>query len=303
MTMKRTVTTAVLGRVPKLLGSDVELGNFLLGTGHTDTAEAAARLLLHAIKGVSAERRPPAYGAWGTYGAHESSPPSAFVNPEEWGRRYLPEMGGAAYLDLGHAEMCTPEVTSAGDFVAARHALLRVAQRAQAAVNATLPAGRKLEVLANNSDGLSHSFGSHTSVLLTRRAWENLFERRLHHLLYLAAFQVSSIVFSGSGKVGAENGAPAVDFQLTARGDFFQQLLGVQTTYRRPIVNARDEALSGSSAWGAAPRHLFRQPFVRRVHALDGGRDPDRARHDRGRAHRPRIDARRAARGARAVGP
>jgi proteasome accessory factor A len=102
-----------------------------------------------------------------------------------------------------------------------------------------------IRVLVNNSDGDGHSYGSHLNFLVTRRSWDNIFDRRLHHLLYLAAFQVSSIVFTGQGKVGSENGAPAVDFQLSQRADFFERLVGVQTTYLRPIVNSRDEPLCG----------------------------------------------------------
>jgi proteasome accessory factor A len=46
--------------------------------------------------------------------------------------------------------------------------------------------------------------------------------------------------------VGSENGQPSVPYQLTQRGDFFECLLGVQTTHHRPLVNARDESLCGT---------------------------------------------------------
>ena len=75
----------------------------------------------------------------------------------------------------------------------------------------------------------------------------------MHYLLYLASFQVSAIAITGQGKVGAENGAPATNFQLAQRADFFESLIGEQTTYHRPIVNARDEALCGSEASGRPP--------------------------------------------------
>jgi len=98
----------------------------------------------------------------------------------------------------------------------------------------------------NNSDGHANTYGSHLNFLVTRRAWENIFNRKLQYQLFLAAGQVSSIVFTGQGKVGAENGAPEVPFQLAQRADFFETLTGVQTTYERPIVNARDESLCGA---------------------------------------------------------
>jgi proteasome accessory factor A len=48
-------------------------------------------------------------------------------------------------------------------------------------------------------------------------------------------------VFTGAGKVGAENGRPPVDYQLTQRADFFEEEVGLETTLKRPIINTRDE--------------------------------------------------------------
>ena len=136
---------------------------------------------------------------------------------------------------------------------------LRIAQRAQTAANEKLPAGQKYQVLINNSDGQGHSYGSHLDFLVTRKAWDAIFHRKLHPLLFLAAFQASSIVYTGQGKVGAENGRFPVNFQLTQRADFMETLVGVQTTYCRPVINSRDEALCGRSAIaGHAPKDLAR---------------------------------------------
>jgi proteasome accessory factor A len=83
-------------------------------------------------------------------------------------------------------------------------------------------------------------------------------------MLFLAAYQVSSIVITGQGKAGAEDGMPAVEYQLSQRADFFACLVGEQTTFNRPIVNSRDEALCGS--WRSR-------------------RDPDSAAHRLARLH------------------
>src|SRR5262249_60755030 len=48
-------------------------------------------------------------------------------------------------------------------------------------------------------------------------------------------------VFTGGGKVGSENGAAPVDYQLSQRADFFEEEVGLETTLKRPIVNTRDE--------------------------------------------------------------
>jgi proteasome accessory factor A len=83
------------------------------------------------------------------------------------------------------------------------------------------------------------------SCLIGRRTFENIFWRKPHYLQFLASLQVSSILLTGQGKVGSENGQPYTPFQLSARADFFETLQGVQTTFNRPIVNARDEPLCG----------------------------------------------------------
>jgi proteasome accessory factor A len=238
--------TLEISAVPKLCGADVELGNFILGLEHRlGSGAMASRALLREIEGYPGERLrggfPPALAS----GARLAS-----FGRRDWGRKFLSTNGGCVYIDSDHLELCLPEVLSAYDHVAAWHAMLRVARGAQAAANQKLPEGQKIQVLVNNSDGLGNSYGSHLNFLVTRSAWENLFERKLHQLLFLAAYQVSSIVFTGQGKVGSENGAPHADFQLSQRADFFETIAGIQTTYARPLVNSRDEALCGSRAKG-----------------------------------------------------
>jgi proteasome accessory factor A len=222
-----------LSLLPKLCGADIELGNFVLGLERPNgTGELASRALLREIHARYAQ-------------SDSLEPFHRSYNPQDWGRKFLSSNGGCAYIDLDHLELCIPEVISAYDHVAAWHAMLRIARGALQAANARLRDGLSIQVLVNNSDGRGNAYGSHLNFLVGRRAWDNLFERKVHHLLYLAAFQVSSIVFTGQGKVGAENGAPPVAFQLSQRADFFETLTGTQTTFRRPIVNARDEPLCG----------------------------------------------------------
>jgi len=242
--------------LPKLCGADIEVGNFILGSNRQGgTGGEAARALLREIEGVPRDERKTA-GHTRDYDSHYGGSDYSYgryyggsygYDSQDWGRKFLKSNGGCVYIDLDHLELCLPEVVSAHDWVACWHAMLRIARRAMMDANEGLGDGRKIQVLINNSDGLGHSYGSHLDFLVTRRAWDNLFHRKLHQLLYLASFQVSSIVFTGQGKVGAENGTPAVGFQLSQRADFFETLTGSQTTSNRPIVNSRDEALCGRS--------------------------------------------------------
>jgi proteasome accessory factor A len=256
-------------RVPKLCGADVELGNFVLGRDESrGTGAAASRALLRKIEGVSAAAPSWGYG-WGTgwsQGGSAGSGAGYWYSSQDWGRKYLPSNGGCIYIDLDHIELCIPEVLSAWDHVAASHAMLRIARKAQVLANDEMPEGQSIQVLVNNSDGLSHSYGSHLNFLITRETWDNLFVRKLHQLLFLASYQVSSIVFAGQGKVGSENGRPATPYQLSQRADFVEMLMGSHTTYSRPIVNSRDEALCGGSSWRASD--TWRDLGLARLHCI-----------------------------------
>jgi Pup amidohydrolase len=248
--------------LPKLCGADIELGNFVLGmTSDRGTGFAASRLLLGEIDGLPrvekfrgepcdcavCRRARQSFRPGGRNGRSSQADNRGGVNPQDWGRKYLASNGGCAYIDLDHLELCLPEVLSAYDHLACWHGMLRIARRALDSANEKMPAGMKIQVLVNNSDGLGNSYGSHLDFLITRRAWDNIFRRKIHYMLYLAAFQASSIVFTGQGKVGSENGTPDVPFQLSARADFFERLVGAQTTHNRPIVNSRDEPLCGTA--------------------------------------------------------
>jgi proteasome accessory factor A len=104
--------------------------------------------------------------------------------------------------------------------------------------NERLPQGVRIDLYKNNSDGKGNSYGCHENYLIDR------------HLPFakLAAFItthfVTRQVFCGSGKVGHETPTGVTDqsgFQISQRADFFEELVGLETTMKRPIVNTRDE--------------------------------------------------------------
>lgn len=220
--------------VAKMTGADVELGNFVAGvTSPEGTGREAAVALLDAVARTAGGRGP-------------GEPGPLRDGNQDWGRRFLGANGGCAYIDLDHLELCLPETRSAFDHLTAWHAMLRLTQAALREVNAGRLA-HPIRVLVNNSDGHGHAYGGHVSLMMGRPAWRDLLERRLHHLAFLAAHHASSLVLTGQGKVGSENGAPPARYQLSQRADFLEVLLGPQTTWHRPLVNTRDEPLAG--AW------------------------------------------------------
>jgi len=238
-------------RLPKILGADFEVGNFITGLpGGGDSGRAASSALLTEIEGFPRVERRHASSCncvacvakWGfAYGGVTTEP---VYDPQDRGRRFA-GTGHCFYIDLDHLEFCLPEVRSARDFVAAKRAALARVRRALRSANAGLPAGQRLVVLLNNSDGQGHSYGSHYNFLVTRSCWDRIFGRRLQHLLWLAAYQASAAVLFGAGKVGSENGVARARYSLSGRADFLEVLLGTQTTWQRPICNARDEPLCG----------------------------------------------------------
>ena len=98
-----------------------------------------------------------------------------------------------------------------------------------------LDPGQEVVVYKNNSDGKGNSYGTHENYLVDRAV---PFASLVRHLL---PWFVTRQVFTGAGKIGSENGAGSVDFQISQRADFFEEEVGLETTLKRPIVNTRDE--------------------------------------------------------------
>ena len=55
---------------------------------------------------------------------------------------------------------------------------------------------------------------------------------------------VTRTLYTGSGKMGTETAAldrDSVQYQISQRAEFFEEVVGLETTLKRPIVNTRDE--------------------------------------------------------------
>lgn len=254
--------------LPKLSGADLEFANFYTGVDAAGgTSFEASRALLREINGLLSSRPAAAANSASSDRTVASKVEDLVVEglSQDWGRKFLTN-GSCFYIDLNHLEGCLPETLAARDHLAATHALYRIAHRARLAAQARLPEGQRLHLLATNSDGQGNSFGSHLDFLIARAAWEDLFHRKLHYQGFLAAYQASSILFTGLGKVGSENRAPRARFQLSQRADFLEVLTGLQTTHRRPILNTRDEPLCG--LWRRGERAHPATLYMARLHVI-----------------------------------
>lgn len=148
--------------------------------------------------------------------------------------------GARLYNDHGHPELSTAEQF---DPVAAVWADLDgesdVWSAALAFADGDVTA---LNVYKNNTDFHGASYGSHESYLVPRSV---PFDRLQSLMLPIL---VGRNILCGAGKVGSENTAPC-HYQLSQRADFFSEIASVDTLYRRPLMNTRDEPHAQPSDW------------------------------------------------------
>jgi proteasome accessory factor A len=145
--------------------------------------------------------------------------------------------GARYYVDHAHPEYSTPECTNARDLVIHDKAGERVLAESIRASWRVMQPNQSIVVYKNNSDGKGNSYGCHENYLMSRSTPFPMIVR------YLTPFLVTRQIFTGSGKVGSEgiNARHNVAFQLSQRADFFEVEVGLETTFKRPIINTRDE--------------------------------------------------------------
>ena len=142
--------------------------------------------------------------------------------------------GSRYYVDHAHPEYSSPECSNPRDGVVWDKAGERILEESIKAAQSMVPEGR-VSIYKNNSDGKGNSYGCHENYLVDRQA---PFPNLVKHLI---PFFVTRQIFTGAGKVGSENSADDVDFQISQRADFFEVEVGLETTFKRPIINTRDE--------------------------------------------------------------
>ena len=143
--------------------------------------------------------------------------------------------GARLYVDHAHPEYSTPECFDPLEAALYDKAGELIMARAVASARAMMPPEERMYVHKNNSDGKGNSYGAHENYLVARSL---PFAEIVRHF---TGFLITRQIFTGAGKVGAENGRPEVGFQLSQRADFFEEEVGLETTLKRPIINTRDE--------------------------------------------------------------
>jgi hypothetical protein len=154
--------------------------------------------------------------------------------------------GGRFYLDTGdHPEFATPECLTPLEVViydkAGERMLEELAHSAEKGLSGK-PGGGRVMVFKNNVDIRGNTFGCHENYLVDRRR-VNLNESSFFKLIIrrLIPFLISRTIITGAGKIFTPEG---FYFQLSQRADFIDSELSSDTTFRRGIINSRDEPLS-----------------------------------------------------------
>jgi len=143
--------------------------------------------------------------------------------------------GARYYVDHAHPEYSSPECSNARDAVIWDKAGERILEDSIAAAQAIVTDNERVFIYKNNSDGKGNSYGCHENYLVDRRTPFPDIVRNL------TPFLVTRQIFTGAGKVGAENATEQCDYQISQRADFFEVEVGLETTFKRPIINTRDE--------------------------------------------------------------
>ena len=146
--------------------------------------------------------------------------------------------GARYYVDHAHPEYSTPECADPLTLVLYDKAGEEVLRRSMRAAAAIFPEAPPVVVYKNNSDGKGNSYGCHENYLMDRTVpFAKVAAAVVPHF-------VTRLIYTGAGKVGTETAAldrSTVHFQLSQRAEFFEEVIGLETTLKRPIVNTRDE--------------------------------------------------------------
>ncbi len=163
---------------------------------------------------------------------------------QEWyrGTSTVLTNGARLYVDHSHPEYAAPEADTPR--LAAVHDLAgRRVMAAAVARRARRPDLVQFAVFKNNVDGRGAAYGTHENYLVERAVpFSDL-------TAALVPFLVTRPVLCGSGRVGLGPCSEQPGFQISPRADYIEQILGLQTTHRRPIMNTRDEPHADSQRW------------------------------------------------------
>ncbi len=222
-----------------VMGLETEYGVFVTGLGEGQLQPDPISLSEAVVQAVEAPGtrwdyadEHPLVDARGSVLARQVANPDLLTDMVRQANRLLGN-GGRSYVDHAHPEWSGPEV------VTAREAL--VWDRAgdlihtEAACRAGESTGLSIHLVKNTTDNKGRSYGCHENHLVPRSL---PFARIVEQF---PSFLASRVVVVGAGRVGLGQRGERPGFQTSQRADFFERLVGLETTVNRPVINTRDE--------------------------------------------------------------
>jgi proteasome accessory factor PafA2 len=225
--------------IPKVMGTETEYG--IAAAGQPDfNPVLSSSMLISAYAGSLRKIRWDYEDESPMRDARGFEPqPGREISDEDLGLANVILPNGARYyVDHAHPEYSTPECLTPRELVIHDKAGERILARSLEVLATDMPQALVLSIYKNNSDGKGNSYGTHENYLVDRATPFADIVRDL------TPFFVSRQIFTGAGKVGFEGNwddRSASGYQLTARADFFETEVGLETTLKRPIINTRDE--------------------------------------------------------------
>ncbi|MDP9799972.1 proteasome accessory factor A [Arcanobacterium wilhelmae] len=140
--------------------------------------------------------------------------------------------GARLYVDHAHPEYSSPETANPREAVLWDRAGEHIAVEALSLV---AHSGKNFAIYKNNVDGKGAAYGSHENYAVSRSVEFSDIVR------YLTPFMITRPVICGAGRVGIGQKSEYPGFQISQRADYVETPVGIETTFRRPIINTRDE--------------------------------------------------------------
>lgn len=142
--------------------------------------------------------------------------------------------GGRIYVDHAHPEYSAPETMD--PFQAVKYEQAGDLLMFEASRKVNHHTGSHIVLHHNNVDGKGASWGTHENYMMLRSVpFDKVVALMTLHC-------ISRQIFTGSGRVGIGEKSEGSGYQLSQRADYIHSVVGLQTTFDRPIVNARDES-------------------------------------------------------------
>lgn len=153
--------------------------------------------------------------------------------------------GSRIYLDHQYCEYSTQACKTTAEAVAAIRAGDAMISKAAEELQRTLGKNITVMVVRNNIDHRGHTFGAHVNIRMSRKGFEKIFSSDKVLNGFVIPFLVTLSLICGTGRCSSENDEDI--FQIWQRSDFLKEIIGLQTTFDRPLVNTRDESLAADS--------------------------------------------------------